>query len=552
MKLSYFEIVPLIPNLPQCVINDIAAAHGTKPDFLHVTMRDVSPPYTHEDWRYIARFINPYVEWQLEPLKTSFRFYQEQMSLDLSKVPTNFSFGFQTQDQPFNFNTPLMCAFCLKYGVKVYPEMRPEQLAYCLRSLLFPSYYLVGQLIPNLMNLSSAQLANIGVELTQELRLPKVITHDALKSIKIPTQIYEPLEAVAFAAKKFSLDISSSPSPLEEYYILKQCSSPDEYTPFDPQMRYYYFRNPRLYLLTYHFNPLFPARYYSVLNTLVSEYGYESSFESYSLLCEEYYCNNFYHGIRPGIKNKESLFLYETDVSSNSLLCFGNSYDGYVFLTYVGLARYFHHTKAFLHPLEKSILDEHHIKRLSNLARLDYPHDTPEDKENREKLIEAITEVNLFNTLTEEKVKSFLEKYNSSPDPKVQEILKGLLEIAMYMRGWEPGKEYPVTEAYDCDERDINVTHAITNWEANLSPWEEILDLPLVRYVNNWLSSNDETIGKTIGEKIRLVKIGEDSYNVSGTCIRISSGWLACSAYRYMCLIGMSPPFPIHKFVYIS
>lgn len=52
--------------------------------------------------------------------------------------------------------------------------------------------------------------------------------------------------------------------------------------------------------------------------------------------------------------------------------------------------------------------------------------------------------------------------------------------------------------------------------------------------------------GLTIGERLRIVKLGDDHSDVS-SCMRMSSKWICSTAYKMLVVFGVDPGFDIKK-----
>jgi len=134
----------------------------------------------------------------------------------------------------------------------------------------------------------------------------------------------------------------------------------------------------------------------------------------------------------------------------------------------------------------------------------------------------------------------------------VTEVLTKLLDLGMYMRGWE-GKDdsLPIKRRPYTSKVDGFVTMAF--WPVmdlyKDSVGKKILNLPLYRYsYGTWKKSKEEKDGITIWERLVKVRKNDDVY----ACIRMSSNWFICSAYKYMVLFGMPEPFDLQQTDYIS
>lgn len=604
------EINETTPNL---VIYEIATSHGLVTDLSQCNFSNkillnyiqetpikiVKEPITREGWRYIARYVNPHVNSWKEgnKLKEAFQFLQQHRHLDISKISPDFIAGQQTPEQLYSFNACLLYGICVKYGVITWSTMGYEELAFAVRSLLTPNF-LINHFSQQLQRYQGdnppSQLINLCLNFYKTNYLQPIFpSFDCLAYEELEKKLEELTdvnylqdrwypqqtnEVVALVAAKYQLDISTSRYPFEELALLRQHGIRD-YQPFDPEMVKYYRVNPRLYSLDYHFNPLFSERYYSgtCLETLQQRSGYQrdNRIPAYAQLQEAYLCNSFHHGLRPRIKNSQSLYdladLSETP--SNQIITYGNPDEGYIFFTYSELADFFRINRAFLHPLEKRRQLSHvEISQLRFLSCDDtYPLDDEISSENRKKLYQAISYVDAFNLEIEEDLKIFLEAYEVAEEEvksQVKESFMKLFYAAMYMRGWlgmveDAGMStedpYPIEVAPYRPQGDvfIRVCQSLKEWHDYLGvmgdAWtKRIHNLPLVRYEDGFVVSNDPQIGQTIGEKITIVEKGEDHNNTMGSCIRVSSGWLAASCHRYLTILGMEPPFNITKLAYVT
>jgi len=76
--------------------------------------------------------------------------------------------------------------------------------------------------------------------------------------------------------------------------------------------------------------------------------------------------------------------------------------------------------------------------------------------------------------------------------------------------------------------------------------------LPLLIYRDGvFNASQQREYGLTLGDRLRLIRSGENTDNMN-SCIRMSSNWLCASAYKYMQQINMEPPFEIRSLRYIA
>lgn len=595
-RLNLFEGI-INEKTPNVVIYEVAHAHGINVSSEAATFNNktllkliaetpvekVKPPYTSEMWRYLARYVNSHVNnWKNKQLKDAFLFLYQ--SPDLKHLCPNFRIGEQTPEHPFSINACLLYKICLKYNINTFPEMTYQEMGFVVNCLKFPREVILNMFITQSSHISSSQLINTFLHLSRQeinssmIKLPNCceeISHEGLEKIHhemVDLKCYQTnyiprstIEAVALAALKYNLDISSSEYPFYEYYRLIK-DGHNSYQPYDSRLAHYYSVNPRLYLLEYHFNPLFPESYYplNLLADLQIRSGYDRlpMVNTYSQLSEIYLCNTFYHGLRPDIINKESPFDLDNldNLQSNEIICYGNPNDGCTFFSYSELADYFKANKAYLHPLEKGkqLTKEEKVRLRYLVEEINYPHDNEYCALQRRKLLDVMIYVDTFDGEITHEITKFVEEYNYASiqiQQKIRDSFEKMFMLSMYMRGWEGGSEpYPLQEAPYKEQGnvDLHVTEALISWEVTLvelgNIWsEKIRTLPIFMYRNGFVVSTDERYGLTIGDKINLVKNGENSNNVAGSCIRVSSGWLAASAYRYLSILGFNPIFDISK-----
>lgn len=609
-SLSRFDLIggDITPATPNLVIYEVASAHGIpllleeatyQNKTLHqrltrIKIKAVQEPFSQDDWRYIARYVNPDVKkWPHNKLRQAFDYlwHFKITNYNLDHLNRSFIAGGQTPEQPFTLNACLLYAFCHRYHLMTWPEMTLEQLSFAVRSLLTNPLDLLDVFRKDLMKIPTKDIINVYLSFYQSHKIEptpiaehQVNYNDLITTLQTITDFaslqksYQPcneIQAITLAAFHHHLDISSSQFPIAEYISL--CHHP--YLPRDPIFSKYYHNNRNLYSLDHHFNPLFGPEFYTkdCLLLLLSCYGhdgkdevgrslvYETPKNLHARLVEIYLYDNFYHGLRPKIKNSKSPFNLDDlcELSSNRLLCYGNPEDGFTFMTYEEMADFFRVNRSFIHPLDKKKqLNQGEIRRLRFLASLTYEEEKEEEQEERKRLLRMIAYAEAWMNTSEGILASFLDAYEET-SPEIQEKIKVSLQhlflLAMFMRGYELGDSFPIEDApyKPLGEVGIRVCQGLLNWKKSLadlsSSWQDTINrLPLVKYQDGFVISNDDQVGYTLGDKIALVEVGDKSSNVVGTCIRTSSGWLAVSAYRYMTILGMKAPFNVTKLVYVT
>lgn len=233
-------------------------------------------------------------------------------------------------------------------------------------------------------------------------------------------------------------------------------------------------------------------------------------------------------------------------------------------ITYEELTDLFNNNRNFTNPFEdNSTFSSEAIRKLKRLAA-ENPSD-PEDIFNaRMGLRNAISEVEIYLSNTDNKSREFLNAYKKCSMKEkvmVKECLTRLLDMAMFMRGWKgPPHPYTVSGSIVTPREqiqvDINVTQSMAQFQQSCYELEDIghmiITMPIVKYRDGkYYPSSSDRDGFTIGQRLEIVKDGRKSTNMA-SCIRMSSNWFASSAYKYLTLIGYKPNFDIQNLRYIS
>jgi len=144
---------------------------------------------------------------------------------------------------------------------------------------------------------------------------------------------------------------------------------------------------------------------------------------------------------------------------------------------------------------------------------------------------------------------------------KIDRAIHSFFRLGMFMRGWDGVGALPIERAPVFDQIlvDIRVNTEIHIFETEIKELGDeigglILNIPLLRYVEGeYIHSNNLEEGLTIGERLRIVKMG-DNDEVQESCIRLSSNWLCCTAYKVMEILEIpgGGGYDIAKLRYIS
>jgi hypothetical protein len=598
---------------PHCVIEEVAQAHGivienarlAMPDYKKQVLEFINhsqplilcEPLTSKDYGLLARYINPQksVQWAKADLRTAFDFlsrFQFHRSVSKQHLPPNFEWGWQTPDNPQRLNACVLYGICKQQDFHVQATTTTDQMAWAVKWWLMGddaihsfSYTLLQSFQPqdliDLMVLGTGvhpQRLKSQIKIQEQSLNRQSLNHDVLQSCfdrygdrREILRLISPQsasEAIALAAMVFKKDISLATYPLTEYLYLR--NNPSLYTPLDPQLKRIHLLHPKLLDLTKTFNPAFPASYYddSDLKKMALEEGYKShelaSQSPYELLQFSYLLENFYPGIYPEIVNEETPITLDqvNEMDPHMIICYGLRGSRLTAFHISGLIEHFQMTKGPGHPLDaRSTIGERAMAKLKWMAQRTDAGGSAESQRERARLVKALREVELFADATLFKAKDFYYAYReASPSQRqqVRQCFSELLELAMYMRGWEgPPAQFPIREAptFNQNAVDVRVTEALANFEKSCQDvgvfGRDLLQLPLLKYQGDFIASNSSSDGYTIQDRLRIVKMGNETGNMA-SCIRLTSNWLAATSYRYLTMIGVPEPFAVEELRYIS
>lgn len=598
----------LTPQTPICVLTEIARSHGIPYNEEHLDrsayhrqlveligstrIRAVVEPYDHRSYPYIARFVNLDCEWRRDELEQAFTFLRRYTGAQ-GELPLNpdFEVGPQTPNKPLSLNACVLYKLCLNHNITVHPNTTLKQMATSIRFFIQPVPFLrqflltqVDQLprenLVNMMNyLTPSQNAMIPLNPNTVPTIEERIEHDRLEQTQTllsnTTNLYRRInpensaEAIVLGATIDKIDLSKFDSPLNQYRELS-VSRNGTFLPTEEKIRRIVLKNPNFLRLDHNFNPLIPVGLYSAddLRRMANAEGYLNSdfigSSPYELLQLSYLSYTFFPGLHDNVMNRETPITFDPldELDNDSIICFGSKSTGELTaFRYSELADSFRINKNFVNPIQiQSRFDDLAIRKLKLLALEQNPNHSPDVREERRRLYNAIIETEIFAEETNVRLREFFELYNRSEEEKriqIREALRLILEMGMYMRGWTGAGSYPVTHAPHPiqDEVDERVSNAMRRFEEACLELNEIgtliKSLPLFNYRDGFVASTDRNQGFTLQERVDLVREGDTTNNIY-SCIRMSSNWICYSAYRYMQVVGMDPPFVLDALINIT
>lgn len=583
----------LTSQTPLSVLTEIADAHGIpyrseyldRPEYHRELIRliessrivSVQEPYDQRSYQYIARFVNHRCDWQKAELDQAFAFLRRYLSR--GELPADdFEIGPQTPEKPRSFNGCLLYKLCRQYNIIVNPSTTLQQMALSLRFFLQPMDFLSQLLTRRLDQLTRENLVNMLSFLPDlEGSLPSsssnseenFVGYTQLETIYTTLRnthnLYRRIEpqnsgeAIVLAAMMYKIDLTKFNSPLTEYREL----SSEIYIPTDPLLRRIVLKNPNFLRLDYNFNPLLPVGLYTNddLRRMAIAEGYKSidfsGSDYYELLQLAYLSYTFYPGLQDQVSNRRTPITYDNldELDNQVILCFGSKNSGgLIAFRYSELAESFRINKNFLNPIaNQTSFEDLAIRKLKILAHEFHPDQSPDAREEKLNLYNAIIETEIFTEENNLHLREFYQLYTSSEDSEkqaIRDIFRLILEIGMYMRGWSGEGIYPIIQApyQDQDLVDERVSNALRRFEEACLQFpllgDQIKHLPLFYYRDGFIPSTDHNQGITLDDRLELIRSGNTTTNIN-SCIRMSSNWICYSAYRYMQIVGMDPPFPL-------
>lgn len=586
------------------------------PPSINIPTKDSSK----EDLKKLAYFINPQGKFTKTNLLECYDFLStymnnssdEQTSGNLvNSVPIpsgDLIIGNQTNENVYSLNYCVLYKICAYYGLPFNRKTTSFDMLKMIQLLLVPKPALLNELQININpNLSRSSIINCLIALDRPLPEPSMITitnqtynniseeedkynlnethsdeHRALMKRKFDIIIRDSqylklltltshYDAVVLSAFHFDVNISESVSPLDEWKSLMKYKGDKNRIWVDERIENLRRVNPNIYSLKYYFYPDIPIELYKEenLRNIYREYTdskeaqYKDKQTLYNLLMESSVLNNFWLGfLNSHIENNDTLEvsgdnIIETDyrelISFGTFQVTGMKSSIFKIITFKELYETFSSYMSFRSPFRNETYTKEQMRKLKNILRITKKKDFLGLIERIEKLDDEL----------KESFAPIIEYCNQSIENKTQviDILKCLLNISMFMRGWDGITEDlpiglsvhpPELHSY-IEERTTNEIQKfedLTNSETLIGKY--IRDLPLLTWDSNqnkFMILKQPEKGLTIYGRINIVKLGDDLNQEC--CIRLSSNYLASSANMYLSCIDREP-FNIYDLRFIS
>nr|QBK85564.1 MAG: uncharacterized protein LCMAC101_01590 [Marseillevirus LCMAC101] len=594
---------------PKCVPREVATTHNIKiPDeydvhdlqeFIDILNKSDShqpsvplPLEERYQWSLVASFVNKFIDWPEEELAEAFETLRIYMIAGALPSVDNFAYGALTPSHTRKLNACCLFRICTSYHLPINFNHSIDQLAQAVKILIMEleqSRRFMTRQMDHMnedgishMYLSACHMIVDQQEEEKEEPVDEEMPdfyNDVNKSISLFCNLGETLkriyprtigEAITLAALIFKIDISSSKDPIMEYNNLRKTHS--MWVPLDSTMKHALTINPLSYQLDCYFNPVLPYELYNEdeLRHLAIEEGYTPNDlrqeSAYSLLAGSYLLPTFHHGMFSTIINDKTPITLENvnEINPLKVICYGTRIAGLIALTYQGLADVIKNQRNFSNPIDEDCVafTKFNIRKLKQLCKIVRAGETQENIKEKENLLEAIQIAELFTKKSNSEARKLYVSFNEGDDNFKSDVLSclySLLRLAMCTRGWLEG-EYPIKNAPVDNQADVDikVSEGIVDFEHRCKKLNNedgsniILDLPLVKYQHEWQSSTSANDGLTLGDRLKILKDGENDEHGFSSCMRLTSTWLAGSAYRYLIVIGEEKPFVIEDLRDIS
>ena len=527
------EYVPIVVLLEMANSHGIAASYSqlrrkSKRLKLIKYLNSVKP-INSKDCSVLARFINHEVDWNKQALHRSYSFMSKFMNTQNTEITFKYSeimsleAGSQIPKRPRRLNACMLYRLCRDRSLNPRLEITTEGMKLLIElsnystgalrkvvdpKLRFPGDYSRHQMMRIIENLTETRLKN-------RLRFTRSDLETVDKNAIIPRNR---IEAV-YLSFNLGVDVTDTDSPIQEYYILRdnvdrylrgkssKCRCP-ELESMNVKVRY---------------NPLIPFDWYSyesVQNFIkLTGYDYHLVPNPEEIVQLGYLTENFYKGLAPKITNVETPVTLEevSTLAWSESLSYGIVGNPMVAITIMELQDMFRANGNFSRP-DGGYYSEAAVNKLQMLD---------------ESLAIVISEVKEFQCVDE------INDLHNHDQSSVIDCLTELLQLAMYMRGWDGKSRYPIgsSPVKDYEVLMKNVSRQLLAFMNKIEDpvWAYVLSLPMRLYKSGKFLKTQNC--ETIISRLKTVRSG----NGVQACIRISSNWLASSSYFYQRCLDHTP-----------
>lgn len=557
-------------STPDVVIEEVIDAHGLTSLHSYLKTGDRSratkainslpviyacQPYSKNDLKKLARYVNDRVEWRKSILLEAHLFMKRMTAAGRPNVADLENIGRQTPEHPHRLNACVLFHLIKRFRLNYSPHITLHQMAELVRLSLLPRIRLEGML----MRVLDSGGVNDVLELIARHQAPpkkeQITTESQAKALSVLGRDMRYLprtanEAVITVAMQCKIDISSSSDPiLLAGQIMADGANADTFTPpLGDTMRALYIRNRMMFNLKETFNPIFPTDVYDrkSLRRMANFEGYTGVSDPYSALQVAYRMEGVYHRLWPEVTNTETPIDLErvSDLNPEDVVCIGVRGEKMTAFTMQELISLFAANRNFKHPLEKdAMLNGKQITKLKHIAR-------SAGTDVGSKLLSTIE--NLETTLQSGSPEvAKLAALYLSERKSTSDALMSLFHVGMYMRGWKGSDFYPMTSpeanGVELSVIEVNVANELRKFYTLIDVLgkDTFLRLPLMKWTKNgYMAPISVENGGTVGDRLKVIQQGEYADNYD-SCVRQSSNFIIGTSCYYMQLIGITIPIDI-------
>jgi hypothetical protein len=575
---------------PVCVILEIAQTLYLEYDYTKINhpeyiysvisaIKGCSVPHIFQKTNYgvdelglIAKFVNSDIKiiWRRKKLLEAFNHLLKYFN-KIPEIPTGeWTIGNQTMNEPLSYNACVLYKIVDYYGISTNRNTTINDMAYSIKLLSYSNEELLNKITNITKYLNKANLIDIlcknNTSILPNLKFANYtptlkefdnfrnsefqiknleesynkLTHPQALSLITPTNQYE---CIILAAKIYNIDISETENPYKEYISMKE----GHYTPQDITFVEKYRKNPSFYLVNKNFRPNLLCLYnIDELTKFAKHEGFTDEDLIYNSPLEllQQNINTFYLGRHPDSTNKLTLITLEEfdEIDSNLIISYryhllegGDAIEAFELSE---LVNHFRVNKAFIHPIHYNLkLSYNSVKKLKYICK------NKNFSENIKNKYQELLEVIYIIENIEHTNVIYNEKFLKISDREILiNNLQIILEMALYMRGWDGIGDYPLDETPYNDKNDENVYKAMIKYD-EIIQYKELFDsmpLMLKKKDNNLdciICSTNIDDGTTILEKINIIRENKSIHS----CIRTSSNKFLWTYIFFTKLLGYKP-----------
>ena len=490
-------------DTPICVILEIADSlhlnYDSKkvkyPEYIHsiistiktcpIPCIDSKKEYNLDELSLIAKFINAdsSIMWRRKKVLEAFNHILKYTEKE-PPIPTGeWDIGQQTMNTPLSYNSCVLYKTCKYYGLYTNRNTTINNMAYSVRLLSNNNSELINKIINITKFLNKASLINIlcnnNISIVPNLKFINHSSSETMENLdffqsKNLEESYKKLsdpqavslitpnnqyECIYLAAKLYNIDISESENPHKEYLKLKE----GHYIPQDKNFMNRYVKNPSFFLVDKNWRPNLTCLYdINQLTKFAKNEGYtdEDLINSSPLELLSTNIDTFYKGRHPDSINDTTLISLENLSEIEPDLIISYKKDDIIEAFDISeLINYFKINRTFLHPIRKNLkFSEFAIKKLRYICK------HIKSNENINKSYQELLEnIYIIENIEYTNIKYNQNFVNITDKDILIQNLNIILEIALYMRGWNGVGEYPLYNSPHIDNEE-NIWKAIKKY----------------------------------------------------------------------------------------